>query len=167
MNERFGVTGGGARAGGFTLIELMVTLAVLTIIISLGVPLYGQFTQGSALTSRSSELVASLNYARSEAVTRRAPIRVAAIGGDWTDGWEVHDDAASPTLLRVVDLSGKDVGFDITELGGLTTITYDTQGRVPAAVQFTICPGGSGGNGRELTLSRFGRIEIDAGFSCP
>lgn len=172
MNVGSVAMSGRREARGFTLVELLVTLAVLTIIISLGVPMYGQFTQGAGLTSRTSELVSAINLARSEAVTRRAPIRLAAVEGDWTLGWEVHDDAAVPTMLRITDFRGSDVNYDIDEVSDLATLTFDGQGRVSDLAQFTLCLRGEGNtNGRLLTLSRFGRVETvniaGSGVDCP
>lgn len=179
MNSRTGRAISKQGGQGFTLVELLVTIAVLTIIIAMGVPMYGQFTQGSAISSRSSELVSAMNYARSEAVGRRVVIRVAAIGGSWDNGWEIHDDSLAlmnppqATLLRTVNLSTSDVGIDITEANGLLAFTYDRQGRISAPTPaFTLCPGGGGdGPGRVFAISRFGRIEITVvqspGPECP
>lgn len=172
MNVGLKTMSGKGAATGFTLVELMVTLAVLAIIISLGVPMYGQFTQGAGLTSRTSELVSAINLARSEAVTRRAPIRLTAVEGEWTRGWEIHDDSVVPTLLRITDLRGSDVNYDIGEVSDLDELTFDGQGRVSDLAQFTLCLRGAGNtNGRLLTLSRFGRVETvniaDSGVDCP
>lgn len=172
MNVRVVATGGRGAVRGFTLVELMVTIAVLAIIVSLGVPMYGQFTQGAGLASRTSELVSSINLSRSEAVTRRAPVRLAAIDGDWTLGWEVHDDSVVPTLVRITDLRDSDLNYDIAEVGGLTELTFDGQGRVSDLARFTLCRRGAGNdNGRLLTLSRFGRVETvniaGSGVDCP
>lgn len=172
MNVSEGATGGKGTVRGFTLIELMVTIAVLAIIISLGIPMYGQFTQGAGLSSRTSELVSSIHLARSEAVTRRAPIRMEAIDGDWTLGWEIYDDSLATPMLRQTDLRSSDVNYDIAEVGNLTVVTFDGQGRVSDLARFTICLRGAGNtNGRLLTLSRFGRVEtvniVGSGVDCP
>lgn len=177
----------GREAGrGFTLIEMMVTLALITIIISLGVPMYGQFTQSSHLTSRTSELVSAINLARSEAVTRRVDVRLAAIGGDWTQGWEVLDNAATVPLLRRDDYRNADVGYDVDGFDAawapITEFEFDAQGRSSEAASFTVCLRGAANRakspanaGRLLTLSRFGRVQtvdiniVDAPVnrSCP
>lgn len=164
--------GGRRTRQGFTLVELLVTLAVLTIIISLGVPMYGQFTQGAGLSSRTSDLVSAINLARSEAVTRRGAVRLAAINGDWAQGFEIHDDSAVPTLLRINDFRGTDVAYDIAEVNDLTQLTFNGRGQASDLALFTVCLRGQGNtNGRLLTVSRFGRVETQniagSGVDCP
>lgn len=61
---------------GFTLIELMITLALLTIVISIAVPNFTFFIQKTRLQSKAEELVRLLQYARGEAVTRRSSASV-------------------------------------------------------------------------------------------
>lgn len=151
---------GRGAAGGFTLIELLVTLAVIAIAISVGVPMYGQFTQNAALSSRTSELVGAITYARSEAVGRRTTIRLASIDGTWESGWEVHDDSLDPTLVTVVDLRGNiDVG-SITEDGGNKEVTFDREGRASTNLTFMVCPLDASRQGREIDVNRFGRVTL-------
>ncbi|MFZ5757689.1 MAG: GspH/FimT family pseudopilin [Pseudomonadota bacterium] len=144
---------------GFTLVELMVTVAVLTILISVGVPMYGQFTQGSAISSATSELVTSLNVARSEAVTRRESVRMERIDDNWTNGWQLLLDA-DDTLIR--EVRGVDKGkAAIGEASDLDSLVFDGQGRVSSNAEFTVgLKGADTANGRVLTLSRFGRTEL-------
>ncbi|MDO9635827.1 MAG: prepilin-type N-terminal cleavage/methylation domain-containing protein, partial [Thiobacillus sp.] len=56
------------RPAGFTLIELMVTLSVLAILLTIGIPSLQMFIQNSRLQSQSASLMGDLNYARAEAV---------------------------------------------------------------------------------------------------
>lgn len=168
---------GGKPAGaGFTLIELLVTMAVLTIVISVGVPMYGSFTQGSAVSSRTSELVAALNLARSEAVSLRTTVRLAALSnsGVWTSGWQVSN-VATATVLRTAALT--DSMAAIRETANRTALRFDREGRVLADdgtfvdAAFTVCPPAPAavGAGRRVTLSRFGRVQvaISVAADCP
>ncbi|PKM34904.1 MAG: general secretion pathway protein GspH, partial [Gammaproteobacteria bacterium HGW-Gammaproteobacteria-10] len=52
---------------GFTLIELMMTIAIGAIILTLGIPSFMETIRSNRLTTRTNELLTSLNLARSEA----------------------------------------------------------------------------------------------------
>lgn len=165
MSRLFCGTNGRRAVQGFTLIELLVTIAVIAIMVSIGVPMYGQFTQGSAMASRTSELVAAVNYARSEAVSRRAVTRIEGLGGDWNDGWQITL-AGTGEVLRVVDMQSNNVGVGIEEATALTQFDFDGQGRANTAVAFQLCPDASGHPGRALTVNRFGRVALTQ-VACP
>ena len=66
----------GGVASGFTLVELMVTLAVAAILMALAVPSFTSVINGNRLTSTANELVSSLQLARSEALRRNTQVRV-------------------------------------------------------------------------------------------
>ena len=59
---------GGIR--GITLIELVVTIAVLAVAVAIAVPSYNTLITTNRIASEVNELVASLQYARREAVRR-------------------------------------------------------------------------------------------------
>ncbi len=82
------------RGAGFTLVELMVTIAVLAILLAIGIPAFASLIAANRLTSATNELVASLQTARTEAIRRNARVTVCpaapgatACSGDWRDGW--------------------------------------------------------------------------------
>lgn len=157
---------GRASSRGFTLVELLVTIAVIAIIVSLGVPMYGQFTQGSALSGRSSDLVAAINYARSEAVTRRTTVRLGSLAGDWENGWQVTDVAAD-TVLMTVDNRGQTV-VALAEVADLAEVDFDADGRVNADATFVLstCSSEGSGDQRRIAVSRFGRVQLSK-EACP
>lgn len=55
-------------AAGFTLVELMVSIAVLSIVLLVAVPSFTTLVQGNKLTSQVNQIVAALNLAKAEAV---------------------------------------------------------------------------------------------------
>lgn len=82
---------------GFTLIELMVTVAVLAIVLSIAIPSFNGILLNSRITTVVNELRTAVQLARSEAVKRKKTIvlcrahadfsKCADSGTDWRAGW--------------------------------------------------------------------------------
>ncbi|PVZ72557.1 GspH/FimT family pseudopilin [Pelagibaculum spongiae] len=73
---------------GVTLVELMVTIAVLSILSAIAIPSFSSILDSSASEEQTRELVRLLNYARTEAVRRNEavsvqPISATATSADW------------------------------------------------------------------------------------
>lgn len=64
------------RQNGFSLVELIVGLAVLALLIALGVPQYAAFTANARIRATSEGVTAGLNLARAEAVKRNARVEM-------------------------------------------------------------------------------------------
>lgn len=90
------------RRNGFTLIELMVGVAVLAIALAAGVPSMSEFIKNSRLSAQTNNLLASLHLARTEAIKRHARVTLCksadatncdiAAGTGWENGWVVFAD---------------------------------------------------------------------------
>src|SRR3546814_6321567 len=72
MLQRSPTIAGPSAMRGFTLVELMVTLAVLTIIAVIATPSFANLIRGNRLASSANEMVALLQTARSAAISNRA-----------------------------------------------------------------------------------------------
>ncbi|HJR72154.1 MAG TPA: GspH/FimT family pseudopilin [Luteimonas sp.] len=88
-----------ASHAGFTLVELVVTLAVVAIIVSMAVPSFTGLMNSNRLTSQSNEIIAALQSARMDAIRRNAPAYFCSSNNNatctntspWT-GWIVYTD---------------------------------------------------------------------------
>lgn len=80
---------------GFTLIELMVTLAVAVVLMVVATPSFVSFQRSSELASQTNSLLAGINAARTEAMKRNMNAFVVPGGSsnNWNDGWIVFADA--------------------------------------------------------------------------
>jgi type IV fimbrial biogenesis protein FimT len=91
---------------GFSLVELMVTVAVLAVVLAIGFPNFAGLINSNRLTGSANEMVASLQLARSEAIRLNSRVLVCPsanntscdAGGDWNNWITVVDGGA---VLRV------------------------------------------------------------------
>ena len=91
-----------ANQSGFTIYELLITMLVIGIILSIGVPSFSEFTQNSRISGTANDLHSSFQLARSEAARSKANITIcasnnsmdvaAACGGTFDDGWIIFAD---------------------------------------------------------------------------
>jgi type IV fimbrial biogenesis protein FimT len=59
---------------GFTLLELMMAIALLAVLLSIGIPNFRDFINNARMASAANDLLGDFNFARSEAIKRRLPV---------------------------------------------------------------------------------------------
>ncbi|OPZ12344.1 MAG: hypothetical protein BWZ07_01386 [Alphaproteobacteria bacterium ADurb.BinA280] len=121
------------RQQGVTLMELMVTIAIVGIVLSLALPSFNESMQRNRIAGQANDLMGALSLARMEAVRSNRPARVCAssdqatCGASWADGWIVladPDGNGTEDLLRAGTISEKD-----TVTATATQFAFDGRGR--------------------------------------
>lgn len=94
-----------ARNGGFSLIEMMVTLAVLAILVAVAVPSFAAFLEKARLRGAADALSSQFALARAQAVRSNRDVSLAVVGeeGAWCSG-ALQFDASG--IAGLVDASG-------------------------------------------------------------
>jgi type IV fimbrial biogenesis protein FimT len=164
------------QSNGFTLIELVVTIAVAAILVTVAVPNMRTFIQNGRITTQVNDLITDLNYARSEAIKRRTNVAIcqssngtACTGGNWKDGRLTYADLNKNGVLDgndvVLRFRGAPGGGDST----LTTTATDpleftSNGAttLTATKTFTFCDDRGATKGKTVQLNATGQATVNS-----
>jgi type IV fimbrial biogenesis protein FimT len=148
--------GGGER--GLTLIELLITVAILSLLTAIGVPGVMGLIRDARLSTNTDMLINTINSARVEAVKRRANITVCPVADPGSDSACVAD--ATLWSRGAIVLDGTTViqrvvfGTGVTVTTTATSIDINaTLASAGAATTFTLCSTGRRQQEVELQLS--------------
>ena len=137
---------------GFTLIELMVTIAVMAIIAMMAAPTFGDMLDKQNLNRSTQDLIATLKEARARAVLERKDVEV-KLNADPKD---------NTTILLNWQTSGAAILKSTT-----TSLTFNLNGAVIKAngavptgsIDFTVCDKAGGSKSKSFALSTIGTIQ--------
>lgn len=164
-----------AAQRGFSLIELMVVLAVTAVLLGIAAPSFSEFSLSSRLRSHGTSLVASAQLARSEAIKRNAPMRLCVSSngtscgtGNWEQGWIVlTGTTGSGTLVhRQTAIAGgyvidsKNSGTDVD----VVTFQPSGVGSTPATLRICRVSPSVGGQERVVKITATGRTSVEKTF---
>ena len=170
------------RNKGFTLIELMVTLAVAVILITVAVPGFRTMIQNNRASTQANELLTAFMLARTEAIKRGTVVSVCssidqsscAASTNWATGWIVFNDddengvrdtnvASTEAVIRVWEsLDGAP-----TLTGATQNVQYQASGLVAATSSFTLTlPDCKGNQVQTININAVGSGRITAS-ACP
>ena len=175
------------RQKGFTLIELMITLVVLVIALSIGVPSFVTWIENNRLNTATRTLAGAFQVARSEAVSRQTVITIDS-GGNWNNGLTMYTDtaAAGNTAFNagdddvlIKDLDYAMDGITINSNDNNNFISFTNTGRLSTVdatlatpLTLTLCQTGGEPDGTQITINTVGRASISNksiinGNACP
>lgn len=153
-----------ARQKGFTLLELLFTIAVAAIILSVGVPGFMNFINNNRAVTDTNDLVTAMNLGRSEATRRGAPVVLCSStngadcdgGNDWSTGWVLRIPGGD--VLRTWPARSGGAG---TLQGDVSQLQFQARGAVSAGTVLRVrLPHCTGEQGRDIAINGAGRVSV-------
>ena len=139
------------RTGGFTIIELMITIAVLAIISAMAAPYFSSMVLKQNLNKSTRDLIAVLQEARAQAVMERRDVTVS-----------VFNPTATLPPNTVTQFNWRPFGKTVLRNSSATTITFVLTGGVKNAnadTTFALCMSQTENTGRTISISRMGTVQ--------
>ena len=148
------------RSSGFTLIELMVTIAVLAIIVGIAAPSISTQLANQRVKSTTATLVSALKEAKAESVIRRQSITLV-----------VDQTNKTIELKRIVDKQVESTLATYTfnlksAIKSDSTNTKFEPSKVANAMEYTICDENAAATPRQVSISKLANISIINSGSC-
>ncbi|MEX1032928.1 MAG: GspH/FimT family pseudopilin [Cellvibrionaceae bacterium] len=168
-------------ASGFTLPELLVTVALAAVLAGVAAPNLAMFIKRSSVETQAQRLIGSIHLARSEAARLNMAVTIcrSTTGNScsntstWDQGWLIFADdnadgaidADDDKVLRFIDSA--DTNFSITPTNNYTNrITFRATGDATTSGRLVICPAsGEEAYGREVILNAVGRPRLHKGLT--
>lgn len=145
------------RARGFTMIEVLMVVAILAVLASITAPAMRDFIDAQVIKNPASDLYSSLVLARSEAIKRNAAVDIEPLAADWAQGWKVKAQAEATALRDLQAYQG--VTIAASQAG---KITYGGNGRLAtsAAVFRVMAPNNTRIKMRCVSIDASGRPNV-------
>jgi type IV fimbrial biogenesis protein FimT len=139
------------------MVELLVVIGVVSIFLAVAAPAMSGMVATQQVRAASADLHATLNIARSEALTRNASVTVDPVDGDWARGWSVTETGGA--VLR------RQSAYPRIALSGPARVIFSGDGRPDTTgTPFGVtAPDASTSSYRCVRLRLTGRSAIDKG----
>lgn len=164
---------------GVSLVELLVSMLVLAILITLSAPDMRTLIVNNRVDNVASELFSSLMLARSEAIKRQRTVSLCSTvdqsncdetRSGWHHGWLIFTDAAGDGLLNASDqlIRRVPVQSDIVSIfwNNGDGLQFNSRGQSARAGTFQICADEEGSDAKAIIVSMAGRVRTEAGDVC-
>lgn len=157
---------------GFTLIELMVALAVFAVLVGIAIPGFGSMIDQQRMSTGLNNLRLGLSVTREEAVRMNRTLTLAPISGDWNEDWLIFidrdSDGAPGAGDKVLRELPSDTRLRMHANGPVSKyVRFNAHGQTELlnggfqAGTFRFCPTKPGAEGRKLVINQVGRWRVE------
>ena len=144
---------------GFSLVELMVTVAIVAVGLAVAAPSFSQIVSNYRLKSAAESVLNGLNLARAEAVRRNAQVSFALTGT--RSGWTVSDSGGTVIQSRADSETG---GLSAASSNAATSVSFLPTGLVNSTgtwlTQITVSSTTAGTDARRINVLGGGLIRM-------
>ena len=155
---------------GLSLLELLATLASLSVLIGLATPSFMQMMAEQRLRNVSAELRVSLMTARSEAVKRSEGVSLVKKDSDWSTGWCLEagtESTCSGQPLQEFRAPPSSITVALNGVSNGDPLRFNAWGRVPGCPTFALQADTAGATCKLcLMVASDGRVQSTSG-DCP
>ena len=120
---------------GFTLLELMVVVAVAGVLVSMGLPSFREALQLQRTKAVAAEMHLSFLLARSESIKRATNVAITRSAGGWVGGWTVAPGDKSVDAANAISIECS-TDSDISAETCPASVTFARSGRPTALIEF-------------------------------
>lgn len=142
------------KQSGFTIIEIMTTLAVAGVLLSFGVPRFQNMILNNKMATSTFDMLNSIKLAHSTAKSRGESIIMSTTGTEWNMGWQIATVAAP--IVEINNTKALSSSVDIQATGSIVSFTFLPNGFISTGAEqvITICDSTRvGETGQEITIS--------------
>lgn len=173
----------GKHARAFTLMELMIAVAVMILLVATALPAFNGLRQEQMVRGAQHEFLATLHLAKQAAVARNRRVSLCPSAGgrgclgsgSWHRGWLVFvdrngDRSPDPGETVLSRKQGLAKALTLTSSRYRRVITFQPTGTAGGSnATFTVCTPGKDRRAASVVLSRLGRIRLEEGDTnaCP
>lgn len=173
------------KPNGFTLVEFLVSVVLIVILIAVAVPEFLDFIRASRLSTQTNRFFTAVNFARSEAIKRSAPMMICVRSGalcatvnNWEQGWIVFVDRDADLQVdpgeTVKEFPPLAQGYSLKPNVAVSSLKFFPDGTVRRAsgalplMTLRFCaPDATDGNltqrSREIVINATGRMRLQPG----
>lgn len=144
------------RSSGFTLIELMVTIAVLAIIVGIAAPSISTQLANQRVKATANTLANALKEAKVESILRRQNLT-----------FSYNNNGTSAGIINIGNIFSYSYSAksNITDSESKNPITFKPSKRVESII-YTICDENAAATPRQVSVSKVANISIKSGGTC-